>query len=123
MYSFIHSSVIQVISVDERKSQPIQTDAETTARVVSSFINDYFPPLSGCNTCLLTLPVFWIYSLSAVCPDLCIDLVYESSLPMLFLLLLIELCLSDLFLLLIKLHMDLNVTDPSLHYLVTFYGK
>ncbi len=49
MYSFIHSSVIQVISVDERKSQPIQTDAETTARVVSSFINDYFPPLSGCN--------------------------------------------------------------------------
>ncbi len=25
----------------------IQTDAETTARVVSSFMNDYFPPLSG----------------------------------------------------------------------------
>ncbi len=68
-------------------------------------------------------PAFWIYSLSAACPDLCIDPVYESALPTLFLLLLIELCLSDLFLLLIKLHMDLNVTDPSLHYLVTFYGK
>ncbi len=28
-------------------SQPIQTDAEATAQVVSSFINVYFPPLSG----------------------------------------------------------------------------
>ncbi len=48
------------------------------------------------------------------CSDLCIDPVYESALPMLLLLLLMKLCLSDLFLLLIKLHMDLNVTDPSL---------
>ncbi len=62
----------------------------------------------------LTLPAFWIYSLSAACPDLCIDPVYESALPMLLLLLLIELCLSDLLFVPIKLHMDLNVTDPSL---------
>ncbi len=58
MYSFIHSSIIQVISVDERKTQPIQTDAENTARVVSSFINDYFPPLSGCNT---NLPIIYLH--------------------------------------------------------------
>ncbi len=54
------------------------------------------------------------YDWMITCPDLCIAPVYESALPPLLLLLLIELCLSDLFLLLIKLHKDLNVTDPSL---------
>ncbi len=57
----------------------------------------------GCTLCLPPAPTF------------CIDSVYESDLPTLLLILLIKLCLSDLFFVLIKLHMDLNITDPSLH--------
>ncbi len=44
------------------------------------------------------LPAFWIFSLSAACADLCIVPGYVSALPSLILLLLIELCLSDLLL-------------------------
>ncbi len=85
-----------------------------------SFPVDYLDCLFSSGHLLpafLTLPAFWIYSLSAASPDLCIDPVYESALPTLLLLLLIELCLSDLRFVLIKLHMDLNVTDPSLQIL------
>ncbi len=82
-----------------------------------SFPVDYLDCLFS-SDCLLpafvTLTAFWIFSLSAASPDRCIDPVYESALPTLLLLLVIELYLSDLLLLLIKLHMDLNVTDPTL---------
>ncbi len=60
------------------------------------------------------LPAFWIFSLSAACPDLCIVPVHVWALPTLLLLRLTELCLPDLLLLLIKLHLDLNITDSSL---------
>ncbi len=65
---------------------------------------------------LLTLPALWIYSILCLppAPIFCIDSVYESALPTLLLILLIELCLSDFCFVLIKLHMDPNVTDPSL---------
>ncbi len=85
-----------------------------------SFPVDYLDSLFSSDHLLpafLTLPAFRIFSLFAACPDLCIDPVYESALPTLFLLLVIELYLSDLILLLIKLNMDLNVTDPSLQLL------
>ncbi len=47
---------------------------------------------------LSTLPAFWIVSLSAACTDLCLVPGYVSALPPSLLLLLIELCLSDLLL-------------------------
>ncbi len=59
-------------------------------------------------------PAFWISCLSAACPDLCIVPVHVWALPTLLLLRLTELCLPDLLLLLIKLHLDLNITDSSL---------
>ncbi len=70
-------------------------------------------PFAAClidPACLVDL----LYSLSAAWPTFCIDSVYESALPTLLLILLIELCLSDFCFVLIKLHMDPNVTDPSL---------
>ncbi len=66
--------------------------------VPSQFPVDYLDRLHSSESLLpafLTLPVFWIFSLSAACPDLCIVPVYVSALPTLLLLLLTELCLSD----------------------------
>ncbi len=65
-----------------------------------------------------------LYSLSAAWPTFCFDSVYESALPTLLLILLIELCLSDFCFVLIKLHMDPNVIDPSLQtQFFVFWGE
>ncbi len=66
--------------------------AERFPYVFSCWLPGPFTLIWPFAACLLTLPVFWIFSLSAACPDLCIVPVYVSALPTL---LLTELCLSD----------------------------
>ncbi len=80
---------------------------------------DYLDRLHSSDRLLpafLTLPVFWIFSLSAACPDLCIVPVYCMSQPCLRYSCCCWLnfaCLTPSCL--INMHLDLNVTDPSLH--------
>ncbi len=72
--------------------------ANISERFPCVFPVDYLDRLHSSDSLLpafLTLPVFWIFSLSAACPNLCIVPVYVSALPTLLLLLLTELCLFD----------------------------
>ncbi len=64
---------------------------------------------------LLTPPAFGYSLCLPPAPTYCFDSVYESALPALLLILLYELCLSDLFFVQINLQMDRDVTDPLLH--------
>ncbi len=63
---------------------------------------------------LLTPPAYWLSSLPALTH--CSASVYESVLSTLPSTPLFDICLSDLLFVSIKLQMDLNVTDPSLHH-------
>ncbi len=75
-----------------------------------------YPFMSVCCLPILILPALLIYSIVSLPPasTLSANSVYESALPLLYLMPVTDLCLSDLSWESIKLHMDPDATAP--HY-------